>query len=302
MLKSNAGRALVANLLLTLFFVSLPVAFFALYWLATMPDVAALAKTNPHSTALIESRLAAARQEGRWLKPQQRWTSFSRISPYLKRAVIVGEDARFYSHEGFDWRGIKNAAISNLQRGKLHRGGSTITQQLAKNLYLSPKKNFLRKIREAMIARSLEHTLSKTRILEIYLNVVEWGHNVYGAEAAARHHFRKSASALTREEAALLSAILPAPRKHDPLRMTSALKKRQQHFLGYMDGAMPANRHRLLPLIADLLPLVIPVENRLTNCTQRAKIPPPFRRSTAQVGRLAIDPSLHGGMRVQDAT
>ena len=235
MRKSNPGRSLVANILLILFFVSLPVAFFALYWLVTMPDVAPLAKTNPHVTALIESRVAAARKEGRWLKPQQRWTPFSRISPYLKRAVIVGEDARFYSHEGFDWGGIKNAAISNLQRGKLHRGGSTITQQLAKNLYLSPKKNLLRKFREAMIARSLEHTLSKTRILEIYLNIVEWGHNVYGAEAAARHHFRKSSSALTREEAALLAAILPAPRKHDPLRMTPDLKERQQHILSYMD-------------------------------------------------------------------
>ncbi len=235
MLESTSGRSLYANCLLALFFVSLPVAFFVLYWLATMPDVSVLAKTNPYSTALIDSRVAEARKQGRWLQPEQRWIPLSRISPHLKRAVIVAEDAMFYSHEGFDWNGIKNAAIGNLKKGKLHSGGSTITQQLAKNLYLSPKKNLLRKFREAMIARSLEHTLPKRRILEIYLNVVEWGHNVYGAEAAARHHFGKSASALTRKEAALLAAILPAPRKYDPLRVTPDLQKRQQHFLSYMD-------------------------------------------------------------------
>lgn len=233
--KSNSGRGLFTNILLAMFFVSLPMAMFALYWLVTLPDVAALANTNPHSTALMESRVAAAREQGRWVIPRQRWVPLSRMSPHLKRAVIVAEDAKFFSHEGFDWEGIKNAALSNVQRGKLHRGGSTITQQLAKNLYLSPKKSLLRKMREAMIARSLEHTLSKRRILEIYLNVVEWGNHVFGAEAAARHHFRKSSSALTREEAALLAAMLPAPRKYDPLRVTPDLQKRQQHILSYMD-------------------------------------------------------------------
>ena len=148
--------------------------------------------------------------------------------------MIVAEDARFFSHEGFDWEGIKNAALQNLEAGKLHRGGSTITQQLAKNLYLSTDKNVLRKIREAMIARTLEHELSKRRILELYLNVVEWGHHVYGAEAASRHHFRKSARALTRDEAALLATILPAPRSHDPIQMTPKLEKRLQHILKYM--------------------------------------------------------------------
>lgn len=234
-MKSNHGRSLIGILALVAFFVSIPLGAFALYWLITLPDVTELAKRNPRSTALIDARTAEARKRGRRPSPQQYWVPLSQISPHLRRAVIVAEDARFYSHEGFDWEGIKEAALDNLEAGKFKRGGSTITQQLAKNLYLTTRKSLLRKMREALITRTLEHSLTKARILELYLNVVEWGHHVYGAEAAARHHFGKSADALTREEAALLAAILPAPRLYDPLRITQALRNKQERILEFMD-------------------------------------------------------------------
>jgi len=160
-----------------------------------------------------------------------------RISPNLQRAVIVSEDASFYRHRGFDWQSIRDAATRNWDGGELRRGGSTITQQLAKNLYLSPEKNFVRKIHEALITRALEDRLTKRRILELYLNVVEWGHGIYGAEAAARHHFGKSALDLSPAEAALLAGILPSPRRYDPLRVTPYLIKRQEQILRRMqDG------------------------------------------------------------------
>jgi monofunctional biosynthetic peptidoglycan transglycosylase len=163
------------------------------------------------------------------------------VSPHLQRAVIVAEDASFYHHHGFDWAGIRGAASRNWDRGELRRGGSTITQQLAKNLYLSPEKNYLRKVHEAVITRVLEKRLSKRRILELYLNVVEWGRGIYGAEAAARHHFGKSAQDLEPAEAALLAAILPSPRRYDPLRTTKFLAKRQQQILHSMhEGATQA--------------------------------------------------------------
>ena len=214
--------------------VGLPGGALALFWLMTLPDVAVLAKTNPSSTALIEARAAAARKDGHRFAPQRTWVALSEISPHLQRAVIVSEDAAFFHHEGFDWEGIKEAAAKNLWRGDLARGGSTITQQVAKNLFLSADKSFLRKAREALITRALEHRLSKKRILEIYLNIAEWGRGIFGAEAAARHHFHKPASELTAEEAALLAAMLPSPLRYDPLRMTPYLIKRQHQILALM--------------------------------------------------------------------
>jgi len=167
------------------------------------------------------------------------WVPLSRISRELQRAVIVEEDATYYHHHGFDWEGIRGAATRNSDRGELRRGGSTITQQLAKNIYLSQEKNLLRKIHEAAITRALEERLTKKRILELYLNVVEWGKGIYGAEAAAQHHFGKSAQDLEPAEAALLAAILPSPRRYDPLRVTPYLIRRQQQILSRMhDGAI----------------------------------------------------------------
>ncbi len=234
MLKSTLHHTLISISIGLLFLLGLPLAGMGLYWLVTFPDVARLAKTNPRSTALMKTRLSQARAQGQSSRPQWIWVPLSQISPALQRAVIVAEDASFYNHEGFDWEGLKEAAVRNLGAGKLERGGSTITQQLAKNLYLSSEKKLLRKAREALITRALERHLTKQRILEIYLNVVEWGRDVYGAEAAARHHLGKSVNDLTPDEAALLAAILPAPRRHDPLEITPYLVRRQQYILRWM--------------------------------------------------------------------
>ncbi len=209
----------------------LPVGTILFLWLLTMPDVSTLRMTNPPVTALMDTRQAQAEAQGRSVRRQWVWMPLSRISPYLRQAVVAAEDASFFTHEGFDWEGIKEAATYNLEAGELKRGGSTITQQLAKNLYLSSERSLFRKAREALITRSLEQQLTKERILELYLNVAEWGQGVYGAEAAARHHFKKSARDLTPDEAAWLAAILPSPRRYDPIRKTTAMTRRHERIL-----------------------------------------------------------------------
>jgi monofunctional biosynthetic peptidoglycan transglycosylase len=201
----------------------LPIGAVLFFWLLKIPDVSALRATNPTGTALMEARQTQAEAKGRTIERQWTWVPLSRISPSLRQAVVEGEDASFFTHEGFDWEGIKDAALYNLEAGKLKRGGSTITQQLAKNLYLSSERSLIRKAREALITRSLEQHLTKERILELYLNVAEWGQGVYGAEAAARHHFKKPSRNLTADEAAWLAAILPSPRRYDPIRKTAFL-------------------------------------------------------------------------------
>lgn len=215
----------------------IPLATLLFVWLATMPDIAALQRSNPATTTLMETRQAQAKTQGRPLGRHWIWVPLARISPQLRQAVVAAEDASFFTHEGFDWEGIKDAALHDLEAGELKRGGSTITQQLAKNLYLSSERSLLRKAREALIARSLEHHLDKERILELYLNVAEWGAGVYGAEAAARHHFQKPARDLTQDEAAWLAAILPSPRRYDPLRKTAALSRRHDRILQRMEQA-----------------------------------------------------------------
>ncbi|MBM4134428.1 MAG: monofunctional biosynthetic peptidoglycan transglycosylase [Nitrospira sp.] len=235
MRKSNLRRWLSRFLLRSLLLAALALGGTAGWWWLTFPDIPALSKVNPTTTALIEARIAEARRQDRPVAPRWTWMPLSRISPHLQKAVIVSEDASFFQHEGFDWGAIQDATVRNIKSGTLARGGSTITQQLAKNLYLSSEKNLLRKVREALIARSLEHHLTKKRILEIYLNVAEWGQGVYGAEAAAQHHFGKPAAKLTAEEAALLAAILPSPRRHDPLKVTPYLAYRRAHILRWMN-------------------------------------------------------------------
>ena len=212
----------------------LPVGAVLFFWLFAMPDVSSLRATNPTVTALIETRQAQAAEHGRTIGRHWTWVPLSRISPNLRHAVVAAEDALFFTHEGFDWEGIKVAAKYNLEAGEFKRGGSTITQQLAKNLYLSSERSLIRKAREALITRSLEHHLTKERILELYLNVAEWGQGIYGAEAAARHHFKKSARDLTANEAAWLAAILPSPRRYDPLRKTTFLTRRHNRILKWI--------------------------------------------------------------------
>lgn len=197
----------------------------------TFPDVAELKNEPPETTAFMELRKKQLRAQGKSDELEWRWVPYGRISPNLRRAVLVAEDNAFYEHEGVDVEGMREALKRNLARRKITHGGSTITQQLAKNLYLSPSRNPLRKVREYFIARSLEKHLTKKRILEIYLNVVEMGERVYGAEAAARHYFGKSAASLTPREAALLAGCLPNPRVMNPGDPNKRLRARQSMIL-----------------------------------------------------------------------
>ena len=182
------------------------------YFYLSLPDVAVLKQRNPKSTALMELRAEEYKQKNIRAARQQTWVSYGAISEHLKKAILLSEDAAFFSHKGVDMNELREALKKDLETGSFKRGGSTITMQLAKNLYLNPSKSPLRKVKEIIIARQLEEALSKRRIFEIYLNVVEWGRNIYGAEAAARHYFGKSAANLDILEAATLAALLPSPR------------------------------------------------------------------------------------------
>ena len=198
-----------------------------------------LRTSNPASTAFIELRAREARARGEPPRRVQRWIDYARMSPNLKRAVLVTEDARFWTHEGIDFDELKESMEVNIERMEFARGGSTITQQLAKNLYLSPSKNPIRKVREFLIARQLEAELSKQRILELYLNVIEWGDGIYGAEAAARTYFRKSASDLSASESALLAAAISNPHALNPAHPNARLLRRQQMVMRRMGAVTP---------------------------------------------------------------
>jgi monofunctional biosynthetic peptidoglycan transglycosylase len=197
------------------------------YLYLSLPDVRPLRRENPGTTAFMELRAREADEAGKKPRKIQRWVAYERISPSLKRAVIVAEDAAFFSHEGVDFEELEKSFQDSWNRGKRMRGGSTITQQLAKNLYLSPSRNPVRKIEELLIARRLEAELSKRRILELYLNVIEWGDGIWGAEAAARSYFQKPASALGADESALLAASIINPRRYSPARPSKYLQRRQ---------------------------------------------------------------------------
>jgi monofunctional biosynthetic peptidoglycan transglycosylase len=221
--------------------IGLTAACFALlaYVFLTLPDVRPLATRNPATTAFIELRHDEALAQGRAPRRIQRWVRYEAISPSLRKAVLVAEDDAFWTHDGVDVEQLKESLEKNLTAGKAVRGGSTITQQLAKNLYLSPSKNPVRKLRELLIARRLEAALSKRRILELYLNVIEWGDGIYGAEAASRVYFNKPASALSPEEAALLAGAIINPRVHSPAHPTPRLRRRQQIILRRMGLVSP---------------------------------------------------------------
>lgn len=216
-------------------------AIFALiaYAYLTLPDVRPLRSTNPPSTAFIDLRAREARARGQQPRRFQIWVRYGAISRDLVRAVLVAEDDAFWQHDGVDYEQLQESLQTDWARGRLLRGGSTITQQLAKNLYLSPSKNPIRKLRELIIARRLEAELKKSRILEIYLNVIEWGDGVYGAEAAARTYFHKPAIDLTPSEAALLAAVIINPRVLNPSRPTARIVRRQQLILRRMGVVIP---------------------------------------------------------------
>ncbi len=227
------------------------------YEIITFPSISSLRNENPVTTSMIEHRLSEARSEGREQRKFLIWTPIEQISPHLQRAVLAGEDSRFFEHDGFDWDAINKAWDEAVREGEkeakaegeydpeawippmpsFKRGASTVTQQLSKNLYLSEDRNFLRKGREALYTYYLEKELSKKRILEIYLNVIEWGDGIYGAEAASRNYFKKSASTLTREEAAYLSAMIPSPLNvFNPSKNKKRVVRRQRAIMRGMNS------------------------------------------------------------------
>ena len=188
--------------------------------------IVALRWFDPGSTAFMDARLHEMRADNPKAALRQQWVDYRRISPHLKRAIVAAEDAQFLAHEGFDWDGMHNALEKNLRKGRVVAGGSTISQQLAKNLFLSGEKSFMRKGQEAIITLMIENVLDKRRILGLYLNLIEWGDGVFGAEAAAQHYFGVAAARLSPGQAAWLAAIVPNPRYYDGGEATAALKRR----------------------------------------------------------------------------
>ncbi len=215
----------------------LALAGFGLWQWATWPDVARLVRENPEATAFIEAWRGRERAAGRPGKPEWRPVAYARIADDLKVAVLVAEDIDFFSHDGFATAEMKLALREAWEEKELPRGASTITQQLAKNLWLSPSRSPWRKVKEALLTRELERKLEKRRILELYLNVAEFGPGVYGAEAAARHWFGKGAAALSRREAAQLAASLPRPSSWNPKSTSRSYAHRVEKILGRIERA-----------------------------------------------------------------
>jgi monofunctional biosynthetic peptidoglycan transglycosylase len=202
----------IALTLVVLSAIMLSIAFYFVY-----PDVSTLRKANPIKSAFMEYRENEWLQQGKKKKIVQQWAPLSQISPYVIKAVIIAEDDKFWSHEGFDFDAMQKALEKDLKQKKFKVGGSTISQQLAKNLYLSPSKNPIRKLKEAVLTWRIERNLSKKRIIELYLNVAEWGDGLFGIEAAAQRYYSKSASDLSAIESAKLAAVLPNPRRYSPV-------------------------------------------------------------------------------------
>jgi monofunctional glycosyltransferase len=200
---------------------------------AVYPNIAALKNERPIPTAFMVYRENQWADENRDMRLTQKWVSMDKISPNIIKAVLIGEDDGFWKHDGFDVKGMENAIERSIKKKTL-AGGSTISQQLSKNLYLSPSKNPVRKIKEAIITWRIEKTLSKRRILEIYLNVAEWGDGIFGIEAAARHYYHKSAKNLTANEASRLAAVLPNPIKYNPTGNQKYVKNRARIILKTM--------------------------------------------------------------------
>ena len=192
---------------------------------------------DPDTTRFMEIRLGELQVKNLEAQLKKQWVPYERISPHLKRAIIASEDAKFVDHEGFDWDGIQKAMEKNQKRGRTVAGGSTISQQLAKNLFLTPTKSYFRKAEEAIITLMLESLWSKRRIFEVYLNVIEWGNGVFGAEAAARHYFGIGAAQLGPEQAAKLAGMVPNPRFYDRNRNAPGLARKTAIILARMPSA-----------------------------------------------------------------
>ena len=230
----RAFRWIASHKLLTLLLVIL---FLFLIQVATIPwfGVPRLKDQNPKETALMRQRIDEAEEKGKTLVIRQSWVPLSRLPKHLTDAIIVAEDGTFYEHEGFDWFEVRESLEKNIKERRAARGGSTITQQLAKNLYLSTSKDPLRKAREMVITMLLEQSLSKQRILELYVNLIEWGDGIFGVDAAARRYFGRPASALSFEQSLRLAAVIPSPLRHRPdvdsryvLRRSEIIRRRMQ--------------------------------------------------------------------------
>jgi len=194
-------------------------------------------KYNPSSSAFMDTRLEIMQDKNPDAELRQKWVPYAKISDNLKRALVAAEDEKFVDHEGFDWEGIQKAYVKNIRKGRIVAGGSTISQQLAKNLFLSTRRTPWRKLEEAAITVMLEAVMDKQRIFEIYLNVIEWGNGVFGAEAAARHYFHVSAAQLSVDQAAKLAAMVPNPRYYDKHRDARGLLLKTDIIMSRMDDA-----------------------------------------------------------------
>jgi monofunctional biosynthetic peptidoglycan transglycosylase len=212
--------------------------------LATIPwiSIGALRTVNPIETALMRQRKAEAAAEAKPYRITQRWIALTRIPRHVVEAIVVAEDGTFYSHGGFDWYEVQESIEKNIQQHRAARGGSTITQQLAKNLYLSTSKDPIRKAKEAVITLLLEQSLTKSRILEIYVNCIEWGRGIFGIEAASQAYFGKSAGSLSLEEGARLAAVIPSPLRHRPDADTRYVLRRKQIVLNRMAARTAASQ------------------------------------------------------------
>jgi monofunctional biosynthetic peptidoglycan transglycosylase len=259
----------------------------AAYVYLTLPDVRELRRGNPSTTAFMELRAREANAKGLPVTRDWRWVPYSRISANLKKAVITTEDGAFWEHEGIDYEQLRDAVETNWERGEFARGASTITQQLAKNLYLSPTKNPIRKVKELLITRRLEVELTKQRILEIYLNSIEWGDGVWGAEAAARRYFRKSAAELSPSESALLAGAIANPHIMNPASPSARLRRRQQMIMRRMGTVNPP------PVVAEPVaaeppatPAVVPLPSQgLPEALPGTPVPPQPPRGSGGAGQ-----------------
>jgi monofunctional biosynthetic peptidoglycan transglycosylase len=262
------------------------------YVYLTLPDVRALAKENPKTTAFMEIRKAEAIDDGRQkFAIRQQWIPYARISPLLRRAVIVTEDAAFFDHDGIDLAELQASMEKNWEEGQFLRGGSTITQQLAKNLYLSESRNPMRKVTELLIARRLEAALTKQRIFEIYLNMIEWGDGIFGCEMAARTYFGKSCADVDIQEAALMAGAIINPRVHSPAKPTKRLLRRQQIILRRMQFKPPAP---VLPSLNESAPVDNPTIPQPSPFPDPPPPPPPGN-TTPINGSPTTSPASYGG-------
>ncbi len=220
----------------------------SLAYILWLPDVRLYERRNPEETAYTRLRAGQARKAGKKFSKQMYWVGLNGIAEHLQHAVIIAEDDTFYRHKGIDWDQFKIAVEKNIAARRFVYGGSTITQQLARNLYLSPSKNPLRKIKEMIIARMLEKRLGKRRILELYLNVAEWGKGIFGAEAASRAYFGKPASEINPDEAVALASIMPSPARWKVNSTSRGLIRRRNNILSRMrtSGYLPEEIEKTL--------------------------------------------------------